>query len=184
MTAKEFGTFAAALRTYYSRENILPNSQAMELWYRQLQDIPYPVAEAVLQKWVATNRWSPSIADIRESAAEIQTGGPIEDWATGWNQVVSAIRKFGTYQEQAAMEWLPPLARETVQRLGYKQLCLSDNLVADRANFRQVYEILARRKAESERLPLPLRERISGLMAGFAALPAQAAGVVKERNND
>ena len=83
MNAKEFGNFAAALRTYYSRENILPNQQAMELWFRQLQDIPYEAAEAILSKWVATNKWSPSIADIRDGMAEIQRGGPAPRWHWG-----------------------------------------------------------------------------------------------------
>lgn len=38
MTKREFGLFAAAIRTYYPRENILPNEQAHDLWFRQLQD--------------------------------------------------------------------------------------------------------------------------------------------------
>lgn len=168
MNAQEFGKFAAALRTYYSRENILPNKQAMELWFRQLQDIPYEAAEAILSKWVATNKWSPSIADIRNGMAEIQNGGAVEDWGEGWNKAMAAIRKYGSYNEAEALDSLPPLTRETVRRLGYKSLCWSENQVADRANFRQVYEILEKRQVEDRKIPLPVREKIAGLMAGFA----------------
>ena len=168
MNAQEFGKFAAALRTYYSRENILPNKQAMELWFRQLQDIPYEAAEAILSKWVATNKWSPSIADIRNGMAEIQNGGAVEDWGEGWNKAMAAIRKYGSYNEAEALDSLPPLTRETVRRLGYKSLCWSENQVADRANFRQVYEILEKRQVEDRKVPLPVREKIAGLMAGFA----------------
>lgn len=168
MNAQEFGKFAAALRTYYSRENILPNKQAMELWYRQLQDIPYEAAEAILSKWVATNKWSPSIADIRDGMAEIQNGGAVEDWGEGWNKAMAAIRKYGSYNEAEALDSLPPLTRETVRRLGYKSLCWSENQIADRANFRQVYEILEKRQVEDRKIPLPVREKIAGLMAGFA----------------
>ena len=179
MNAKEFGNFAAALRTYYSRENILPNQQAMELWFRQLQDIPYEAAEAILSKWVATNKWPPSIADIRDGMAEIQRGGPAPDWGDGWNQAMTAIRKFGSYSEEEALASLPPLTRETVRRLGYKSLCWSENQVADRANFRQVYEILEKRKIETDKIPLPVQQKLAALTAGFAkpmedstALPA------------
>lgn len=168
MNAQEFGNFAAALRTYYSRENILPNKQAMELWFRQLQDIPYEAAEAILSKWVATNKWSPSIADIRNGMAEIQNGGAVEDWGDGWNKAMAAIRKYGSYNEAEALDSLPPLTRETVRRLGYKSLCWSENQIADRANFRQVYEILEKRQVEDRKIPLPVREKIAGLMAGFA----------------
>lgn len=168
MNAQEFGNFAAALRTYYSRENILPNKQAMELWFRQLQDIPYEAAEAILSKWVATNKWSPSIADIRDGMAEIQNGGAAEDWGEGWNKAMAAIRKYGSYNEAEALDSLPPLTRETVRRLGYKSLCWSENQIADRANFRQVYEILEKRQVEDRKIPLPVREKIAGLMARFA----------------
>lgn len=168
MTRQEFWQFAAAIRTYYSRENILPNEQAMELWYRQLQDIPFPVAEAILAKWVATNKWSPSIADIRDGVAEIQNGGPAPDWGEAWDQAMNAIRRFGSYEEAEAMESLPPLTRETVKRLGYKSLCWSENQVADRANFRQVYETLAKRKIETDKIPLPVRTALASLTEGFA----------------
>ena len=167
MTRQEFWQFAAAIRTYYSRENILPNEQAMELWFRQLQDIPFPVAEAILANWVATNKLSPSIADIRDSMAEIQNGGPADDWGEAWDQAMTAIRRFGSYDEDGALASLPPLTRETVRRLGYKSLCWSENQVADRANFRQVYEILAKRKVETDKIPLPVRETLKALTASF-----------------
>lgn len=168
MTRQEFWQFAAAIRTYYSRENILPNEQAMELWFRQLQDIPFPVAEAILAKWVATNKWSPSIADIRDGVAEIQNGGPAPDWGEAWDQAMNAIRRFGSYDEDGALASLPPLTRETVRRLGYKSLCWSENQVADRANFRQVYEILSKRKVETDKIPLPVRETLKALTESFA----------------
>ena len=67
MTKAEFGVFTAALKTYYPREkDLLPNDAAMQLWYKQLHDIPFPVAEAALDKWVSLNKWSPSIAEFRE----------------------------------------------------------------------------------------------------------------------
>lgn len=168
MTKREFGLFAAAIRTYYPRENILPNEQAHDLWFRQLQDIPFPVAEAILAKWVATNKWSPSIADIRDGVAEIQNGGPAPDWGEAWDQAMNAIRRFGSYDEDGALASLPPLTRETVRRLGYKSLCWSENQVADRANFRQVYEILSKRKVETDKIPLPVRETLKALTASFA----------------
>ena len=168
MTKREFGLFAAAIRTYYPRENILPNEQAHDLWFGQLQDIPFPVAEAILAKWVATNKWSPSIADIRDSMAEIQNGGPADDWGEAWDQAMTAIRRFGSYDEDRALASLPPLTRETVRRLGYKSLCWSENQVADRANFRQVYEILSKRKVETDKIPLPVRETLKALTASFA----------------
>lgn len=181
MDKKEFALFASALRTYYSKENLLPNSQAMELWFRQLMDIPYPVAEATLNKWVATNKWSPSIAEIRELAAEIQNG-KLPDWGEAWEETCKAISRYGYYRPKEALASLSPLTRKTVDRLGFTNLCLSENPTADRANFRQCYEIVAKREQEAQVLSLPLQQIIQQLSDGMAPNSVQSLLTDKERN--
>lgn len=162
MTKQEFALFASALKTYYPRENLLPNTQAMELWFYQLGDLPYKVAETALNKWVATNKWSPSIAEIREQASEI-VNGALPDWGNGWEQVEKAIRYYGSYEPAKALESMDELTRETVKRMGFTNLCLSDNQTADRANFRMIYEQLAERKKTTEQIPERLKELISNM---------------------
>jgi len=163
MTKQEFATFAMALRTYYPKENILPNQQAMELWYREVCDIPYNVAEAALRKWVVNNKWSPSIADIREMTSTV-TQGEIPDWGEAWNTVCSAIRTYGSYKIQEAMESFDELTYKAVQRLGFRNLCMSENVSADRANFRMIYEQLAERKRKEGNMPPQLQGLIQGIL--------------------
>lgn len=153
MNKAEFSKFAMALKTYYPRENLLPNTQAMELWFYQLQDIPYETAQMTLNKWVALNKWSPTIADIRETA----TSKKESDWGEAWALVLKTIGRYGSGRKEEALESLPELARKTVERMGYKELCKSENQVADRANFRMIYEELSARKAKEDALPESLR---------------------------
>lgn len=162
MDKKEFAAFAMAVRTYYPRENILPNQQAMELWYRELKDIPAPVAEAALRKWVAINKWSPSIAEIREMTVNITEGEELT-WGEGWERAVKAIRMYGIYSPREALDSLDPLTRRCVENLGYRELCISENPMADRANFRMVFETLAKREKTEKQMALPLREIIDTL---------------------
>ena len=170
MTKQEFAILADAIRTFYPKENILPNKEAMALWYRELHDLPFPVAEAALRKWVSTNKWSPSIAELRETAANVQNGD-IPDWGEGWEQVCKAIRKYGYYEPRKAMEMLDPLTRKCVERLGFVNLCMSENPTADRANFRQCYEILAKREQTRQQMALPLLETIDRIQSnGFLQL--------------
>lgn len=159
MNKQEFATFAAAMKTYYPKEGLLPNGQAMELWFRQLQDIPYIVAEAALQKWVATQKWSPSIAEIREMAMTV-TAGDKPLWSDGWEQVQTAIRKYGMYNIGAAMESFDDVTRQTVKRLGFRELCLSENPMQDRANFRMIFEQIAEREQQQKQLPVSLQNLI------------------------
>ena len=162
MDKKEFSTLAMALRTYYPKEQLLPNQQAMELWYRELCDIPYNVAESALRKWVATNKWSPTIADLREMAATV-TQGEIADWGEGWEQVLTAIKKYGSYRIGEAMDSFEPLTRQCVERLGFRNICMSENISTERANFRMMYEQLAERKKKEQQIAMPLRELIEGI---------------------
>lgn len=166
MTKQEFGQFVMALKTYYPRESLLPNNQAIELWYRQLSDIPYNVAEIALNKWVATNKWSPSIADIREMATDVQCGYR-PDWGEGWKQVQLAIRKYGSYEPQKAFESMDEITKQCVKQLGWRNLCMSENETADRANFRMIYERLIERKRQDAQLPEGLKMLINQMQVGL-----------------
>ena len=68
MNKKEFATFTMALKTYYPRENLLPNEQAREVWFSQLQDIPFEVALV--------------LSDLTDPADPITVGASAFDTAT------------------------------------------------------------------------------------------------------
>jgi len=160
MDRKEFALFASALRTYYPREKLLPNEQAMELWFKQLQDIPYKLAELTLNTWVATNKWSPSIADIREKA----TGyihGEAKEWGEAWQEVLKAITKYGSYQELEALDSMSETTRRVVDRLGFRNLCMSEEIQVDRANFRMIYEQEIQREKHNAQIPQNLKAIIA-----------------------
>lgn len=162
MTEQEFATFAMAVRTFYPREKILPNKEAMELWFRELADIPYDVAEAVLRKWVSLNKWSPSIADIREMVAEAQNG-EMPDYGAAWESVLRAIRQYGFYNQQEALESLDPMTRGVVERMGFRELCMSENPGVDRGQFRKIYETVAMREKKKQQVALPLQGMLDQL---------------------
>lgn len=167
MNQKEFVFFASALKTYYPKDGLLPNNQAMELWFRQLQDIPYNVAEAALNKWVATNKWSPTIADIREMSTAV-ANGETPDWGEGWEQVLAAIRKFGMYRIGEAMESLDGITRQCVERLGFENICKSENIISDRAQFRAMYEQLADRDKKNNQISDGLKITMQNIRDGIA----------------
>ena len=156
MTYKEFAKMAAAMRAYYPREKILPDNASRDLWYKHLEDIPYETAVVALNKWVSVNKWPPTIADLREAALEVSTDA-IPDWSEAWETVLNAIRRFGPYRQTEAMESLDDMTRTVVRRLGFMTLCSSENVAADRANFRTIYQIMAERKRREAQLPEPLR---------------------------
>lgn len=171
----EFAKFAMALKTYYPRESMLPNEAAMDLWFRQLQDLDYKLAETALNKWVATCRWSPTIADIREEAANI-AAGEIGDWADGWQQVLKAISRFGFYRPTEALDSMDETTRKCVERIGFINICTSDNIAADRANFRKIYEAYAEREKTERQIPASTKAQISQLQGEKALIEGGGDG--------
>lgn len=175
MDKKQFSTFAMAMKTYYPKESLLPNEQALELWFNMLQDIPYNVATAALNKWVATQKWSPTIAEIRSMSAEIIRGRQ-PSWADAWEQAMKAVTRYGWYAMDQAYESMDELTRETVRRIGYDQLCHTENIEADRANFRMIYEQLESRKRTDEMIPAALQEFITKLQGKLKEIERKEEG--------
>ena len=169
MTKQEFSKWVMALKTFYPREQLLPNAQAIELWYQELNDIPMQVAEAALRKWVATSKWSPTIAEIREMCVDVKRGDA-PDWSDGWAQVQLAIKRFGNYRANEAMASLDPITRETVRRLGFYNLCVSENPNSDRKQFRDTFEIMAKREQMRLQLPIELQGDIKRIQGEFKLL--------------
>lgn len=151
MNKQEFSKIAMAMRTYYPNQNLLPNNEAMQLWYNQLQDIPYQVATIALNKWVSLNKWSPTIADLRAMASDVQYGD-CPDWSEAWDTVIKNIRKYGSYRAVEGLEALQGITRKTVERLGYTHLCHCENVAVERASFRDIYNTLASREKENRQM--------------------------------
>ena len=167
MTKQEFVKIADAMRTYFPRFEILPNREALELWYLELKDIEYEVAATALRRYVATNKFPPSIAEIREQAAEVTDKSLEADWGNAWNQVTRAIQNYGMWDTEKAMESMDEITRECVMRLGWKELCMSENPTADRANFRMIYEQLRTKKREAAAIPLEVKENIQRIQSSL-----------------
>lgn len=160
MNKKEFAAWAMALNTYYPRVNPIPTKEAMSLWYRQLNDIDAKVAELILHKWVAQNKWPPTIADIREEDAEL-TGNTIPDWSHEWEEVRKAIGAFGYSSAPELLASLKPTTREAVERVGLRDICMSENIGVERAHFRDIYTELAAKRKKENQLPPEIKQLMS-----------------------
>ena len=165
MNKKEFATFAAALQTFFPRYNLLPNREAMELWYMELKDISGELLTAALRKWVVTEKWPPSIAELRELCSEISEG-KLPDWGDAWSEVSYAVRRYGFMRPEEAIESMSPATQAAVRRIGWTQICESENQDTLRAQFRQVFEIVSKREIEDRKLPQELKTEIERLQIG------------------
>ena len=162
MTKDEFRVLAKGLKAVYTQPNFLPDAEAIQIWYELLKDLDYATANIAIQKHMVSSKYPPTIADIREQATEVSYGqAPL--WSDGWEQVLRAMRLYGSYRLQEALDSMDDLTRKAVERLGFKELCMSENIAVDRANFRMVFEQIANREYETKKLPLSLQNSIEDI---------------------
>ena len=83
MTKEEFKKLAKGLKAVYTQPTFLPDTDALSIWYELLKDLDYMIAQAAVQKHMITSKFPPTIAEIREQAAEV-TYGQKPLWSDGW----------------------------------------------------------------------------------------------------
>lgn len=142
--------------------SFLPDTDSLNVWYSLLQDLPYEVCNVAIQKYMMTETKIPTIADIRNLCTSVVAGEkPL--WSDGWDEVMRAMRRYGSYNEVEALESMSEITRQCVRRLGYQNLCRSEEIGVDRANFRMIFEQIANREHEKKKLPSGMQQLIASI---------------------
>ena len=138
-----------------------------QVYHRILSDIPDAQLEAAALQVASRNIFFPSAAELREAAFVLANHNQLSA-EEAWGEVRKAMQKFGSYR-------IPEFDHERVARavdvMGWRNLCMSENEITDRAHFMRVYSSLSERdKREGAMLP-EVRRLIAGV-AGRLALKA------------
>ena len=183
MTKQEFATLVIAMQAMYG-EDLIGTEEALDVWYALLHDLDYQILSKALQQYMLTNKFKPTVAELREIYAEL-VSPVISDWSESWEKVSKAIVHYGMYQEKTAMESFDEVTREVIKRLGFQNICLSENIVADRARFAEIYQAIQRRKRTEVNIgsALPnLREMVQNRLAELAQKEQKAIDPEKDKN--
>lgn len=117
----------------------------VQAYCRHLADLPVPVLQAAVQRVIATSRFFPTIAEIRDAAAKLVDTAPDADQA--WAIVTRQVQLVGRTGK-------PDLQHERVYQAvqaigGWHDLCASETAAADRVAFAKAYEAATRRATEA-----------------------------------
>ncbi|MGV8153409.1 MAG: replicative helicase loader/inhibitor [Alkaliphilus sp.] len=167
MTKQEGLIILGILKTAYPRfyTNIQKNEveNAVLLWSEMLTDYSLDVIKIAIKKLIAESVYPPTIADVRKSLVSVSKGDGISV-AGAWGEVHKAIRRFGSYQEEKALESLSKTTQKIVKYMGYKYLCLSENQMADRAHFIKMHSQLVEREQKDALIPNDIKLKIDELI--------------------
>jgi hypothetical protein len=132
-----------------------------KVWATMLGDIDLNILTVAVQKHTATNKWPPSIAEIRESALSV-VQPETTTAAEAWGEVMKAMQNYGTYGVEEAKESMSPLTRKTVEAIGFRTICLAEEkeMGVVRGQFLKMYELMANREKQDALIPDRMKQQI------------------------
>jgi len=111
--------------------HVAVTKQTAQVYGEMLADLEFAGAVQAVRGLLATSEYFPSIALIRRAYAK-QNGQLAPDIAQAWAEVLKQASEVG---HGALPNWSHETIRSTVQTLGWRNICMSDNVVALRAHF-------------------------------------------------
>jgi hypothetical protein len=179
MTNPEFQKFFRYINSVTTDTN--PSPEKTQVYWDALSDLPFEVAMVAARKVIATleNPFLPMPAVFRGVAAQM-TGPVIPAAPDAWAEVLKAIRNFGSYREVEALESLNPMTKKAVMAIGYKDLCLSENIDVIRGQFRMAYEALEKREITDAKTPQSLKQIIETMQDKLIPEPKQLVKMSSE----
>jgi hypothetical protein len=125
----------AILTAAYPQVNL--ERETIEVYGKFLADLPFEAVYAAAMDLITTNKWLPSVAELRRRAFTLMPGAHIPTAAEAWAEVMDQVHSLGSYRMP---EFSHPVIDRAVKAMGWRELCLTENLQADRAHFLQIYE--------------------------------------------
>ena len=162
MTREEFKILCKGMKAVYVQPTFIPDQDAFNMWYALLGDLNYDLCAMAIKKYMLTNKFPPTVAELREMATNILSGDPLT-WGESWERALSAVRKYGSYNKMEALNSLDPITRKCVESIGYMELCMSENIMVERAHFQKIFDIFAKREQVSKQIPMALQQAITQL---------------------
>lgn len=167
MTKKETAAMFALISALYPRDEKFAKAdkEAILAWHEMLEDIPFDVAKAAIKASVATSPFPPQICDIREYATRM-TGQRRMTADEAWGIAAEVIRTYSsrtvpiegfasnTYEfvkfgepvkarpsglEYEAKRHCPKEVWEILERMGYADVCASENPDVIRGQFMRAW---------------------------------------------
>lgn len=95
----------------------------VNIWYEDFKNTPKEDFNKAIQEIRYTNKFFPSIADIKEKVAKGNVNLPLAE--DEWQEVINSIRKYGYYRQEQALESLNPYTRKITQYIGFERICMA-----------------------------------------------------------
>lgn len=120
MTKQDFLEGMTILGVAYDKEF---TEEQVSVWYQMLGNYTKQEFKSAIQELIKTEEYLPSIAKITKTIAKTKVNLP--DAEDEWQDVLRAVRQYGSWDEKGALESLEPYTRKIVQYIGFNRICMA-----------------------------------------------------------
>jgi len=163
MTENETLKLMLLIKAEYQRESAETNETTTklqaQLWFKMLNEFDFNLVLNSFQKHISSSEgmYKPSIHHLLKNINAL-TNGETKTHGEAWEEVMKNVRKFGLYNQADGLNNLDTFTRKIVEQIGYKEICLSENIDIIRAQFRKAYESTEKREKEFNNMPSHLKQ--------------------------
>ena len=143
-----------------------------------LGDLDPVLAKAAIIKVCRESDFFPSVARIVAAARELDPGvEKLPTAAEAWEEVMRLMRDYGPYR---CPVYSCDAVRRAVRTIGWRQLCMGENVEADRAHFLKLYESMRSRQVETREIEQVIK--LAGVGELLKALVEKTQGSKRYEN--
>lgn len=124
-------------------------------YVRLTQDIPLPELQQAIDQCMASCKFLPTIAEIRDTWHSLTRTLGQQSAAEAWADVEAQIRAVGYI---GSPQFESPTTAAVVRSMGWRNLCASEEPYVERAQFMRMYDQYMTRNANVQRLLPQARE--------------------------
>lgn len=145
-----------------------PDETMVNLWHTYFKDEPVELIKLSVIKLMGEFTYTPTIADVLKKVNEIRDPETTQmTSADSWQEIMGAVRKYGSYRETEALESFTPLTKEIVKKIGFKEFCMCEDIEVLRGQHRRIFDTTKERKVNNQLLPSSLQSKISQLSSTY-----------------
>lgn len=152
--------FVGKLKAYYPRyyTKLTDNEINMlaESWTELTEDITIDIMLICLKRHASTNKWPPTIADIRQDFTNM-TGNNAIDEGQAWLLAKKYQKRNyfgpGVVVEEKDNTDIPHEIQQVVKQIGFEAMMMSDNENVMRSNFLNIYKTIKQRIKIDNQVP-------------------------------
>lgn len=115
-------------------------SLMVQVWERKFSKYTISQVSEAIDNLTSKCKYMPSISEILNEIIHINTPQLKLNPYREWENVIKAIRKYGTYGEEKALQSLEEPTSTIARQLGWYRLCTTERIEFEKIRFMEMFE--------------------------------------------